>query len=121
MSHINEGVVEVSIISQQEDLTIVELHLGAGEEEDGVKSRFSCNSMDHTEIEPGDFVLVSLTVTGKSIRKQDFFDVLMEYEEETNQILLKYVHQVYPSGKCCMWSAKDILGIHVSDPEKSET
>lgn len=41
-------------------------------------------------MEPGDFVLVSLTASGKSIRKQDFFLIIMEEEKETNQVLCKY-------------------------------
>lgn len=73
-----------------------------GQQKKKMKSRFSCSSKDKTKIESGDFALVSLIATGKSIWKH--FSVVMEYEEKTNQVLLKYIH---PSMQCLVWLAND--------------
>ncbi|XP_063222679.1 uncharacterized protein LOC134531076 isoform X2 [Bacillus rossius redtenbacheri] len=72
--------------------------------QNNVKFSSSCSKKDKNSIEPGAFVLVSLTPTGKFTRKQDYFAVVMEYDEESNQVLLKYMH---PSGKSWVWPANE--------------
>lgn len=95
---VKEGVIKVSATSVQEYIMTVSLQPHVTDENEPV---CSSDAKDVSlKLTAGDFVLSALTVTGKSHSKRNYFAEVIQIDEETEQVLLKYMH---PSGKCWIW------------------